>query len=403
MQTLRNLARRKLRSGLTVSGIVIGILALTTMGALATNFNEMVGGGASFYGDHVMVKDAGDTGSVMAFGVVPLAKVAQVESVSGVAAAFPEILVLANPSSVAVINLSFPDYIASRDPRESAYQATTSTVRSGRDLTPGSRGEVVLGSAFAAEFKKRVGDTIDLPVRPAEPPPGFVNHRLTVVGILATTRTLPDTGAFVSLSDAQMLLRDTLPAAIRGQVDPGQLANSINAYGPRGTSIADLDQLATRITSQVDGVKAGKPSEQVAAFKSGGAVLSSITTVAALLAVIIGGLSVFNTMVMAVGERVREIGLKKALGASNATVLREVLVEAGLIGLLGGGVGFLLGAGLAYLINLALPPSQPSLFLVTPGLALLAIGLATGLGTAAGLLPALRAARLDPVTALRAL
>lgn len=403
MQTLRNLTRRKLRSGLTVSGIVIGILALTTMGALATNFNEMVGGGASFYGDHVMVKDAHDTGSVMANGVVPLARVAQVESVAGVAAAFPEILVLANPSSVAVINLSFPDYIASRDPRESTYQTGPATLHRGRDLTPGSRGEVVLGASFASEFKKQVGDTIDLPVRPAEPPHGFVNHRLTVVGILATTRTLPDTGAFVSLSDAQTMLRDTLPAAIRDQVDQSHLANSINAYGPKGTTIADLDQLAMRITNQVNGVKAAKPSEQVAAFKSGGAVLSSITTVAALLAVIIGGLSVFNTMVIAVGERVREIGLKKALGAANAVVLREVLVEAGTIGFLGGGVGFVLGAAAASLINLALPQSQPSLFLITPGLAALAIGLATGLGTAAGLLPALQAARLDPVTALRAL
>lgn len=403
MQTVRNLTRRKLRGGLTVSGIVIGILALTTMGALASNFNEMVGGGASFYGDHVMVKDASDSGGIMANGVVPLSKVAQVESVDGVAAAFPEILFLANRSSVAVINLSFPDYISSRDPRESAYQATRASLRTGHDLTPGSRGEVVLGATFASEFKKQVGDTIDLPVRPAEPPPGFVNHRLTVVGILATTRTLPDSGAFVGLRDAQMMLWDTMPAAIRGQVDQTQLANSINAYGPKGTAIAALDQLAARITNEVAGVKAGKPSEQVAAFKSGGAVLSSIDTVAALLAVIIGGLSVFNTMVMAVGERVREIGLKKALGATNTVVLREVLVEAGLIGFLGGAIGFLLGAAVALLINLALPPSQPSLFLVTPGLALIAIGLATGLGTTAGLLPALRAARLDPVTALRAL
>lgn len=403
MLTVRNLTRRKLRSALTISGIVIGILALTTMGALADNFNQMVGGGAAFYGDHVIVKDAGDSGNLLPMGVVPVSRVAEVNEVSGVGAAFPEIVLLAKPGAVQVINLSFPDYIAARNPRENAYVAVRTALSAGRDLTPASRSEVVLGAAIATEFGMRVGDTIDLPVRPADAPHGFVSHRLTVVGILDATRTVPDTGAFVSLDDAQAMLRESLPEAIRDQVHGTQLANSINAYALAGTSPAELDRLASRITDQVAGVKAVKPSDQVAAFKSGGAVLSSITTVAALLAVVIGGLSVFNTMATAVGERVREIGLKKALGARNIVVLGEVMAESALIGLLGGCVGFLLGAGAAVLINAALPPSQPSLFLVTPGLGLLAIGLATGLGAAAGLVPALRAARLDPVTALRAL
>jgi putative ABC transport system permease protein len=148
-------------------------------------------------------------------------------------------------------------------------------------------------------------------------------------------------------------------------------------------------------------VKATKPSDIVTAFKSGGAIFTAITTAAALLALIIGGLSVVNTMFMAVAERVREIGLKKAVGATTLNIMGEFLIEATLIGVVGGLVGYGLGASITYVLNATTPPGQSTLFLVTPALTILAIGFATVLGALAGILPAWRAARLDPVTALR--
>jgi putative ABC transport system permease protein len=399
MTIFRNLTRRKLRSFLTISGIVIGIVALTTMGAMANNFNALLDGGVNYYGDHVTVNDSSAGSSLLSSGVLPTSKIGEIESVSGVAAAFPEITILAQPGKVQVVSLGLPDFIANSNPQESAYASVQSRVASGRNLTSSSSGEVVLGSSIAAEFGKKVGDRIDLPVRPSDATSDFVNHTFTVVGILASTKTMPDTGAFVSLTDAQTLLKDSLPASLRDRVDATQVANSISAYGVPG---ANLDQLAVRINNQVAGVKAVKPSDQVAAFKSGGAIFTAITTGAALLALIIGGLSVLNTMIMAVSERVREIGLKKAIGASTFVVMREVVIESTFIGFLGGAIGFGLGAGVALLLNALTPTSQPVLFLITPGLAALALGFATALGALAGIAPAFRAAQLDPVTALRA-
>ena len=130
-------------------------------------------------------------------------------------------------------------------------------------------------------------------------------------------------------------------------------------------------------------------------------LLVAITTAAALLALIIGGLSVVNTMFMAVAERVREIGLKKAVGATTLDIMGEFLFEATLIGVVGGLIGYGLGAGITVILNATTPPGQSTLFLVTPSLTILAIGFATVLGALAGILPAWRAARLDPVTALR--
>jgi putative ABC transport system permease protein len=123
---------------------------------------------------------------------------------------------------------------------------------------------------------------------------------------------------------------------------------------------------------------------------------------AALLALVIGGLSVVNTMFMAVAERVRESGLKKAVGATTLNVMGEFLLEATFIGLIGGLLGYGLGVAVVVGRNVFFPAADGStLFLITPSLTIFAVGFATVLGAAAGVLPAWRAARMDPVMALR--
>ena len=91
---------------------------------------------------------------------------------------------------------------------------------------------------------------------------------------------------------------------------------------------------------------------------------------------------------------------RRPIGARTRHILTEFVAEAALIGLIGGVVGYLLGFALTTLLN----GDDPSggLFLVTPGLTALALGFAVALGAVAGLLPAIRAARMDPVRALRA-
>jgi putative ABC transport system permease protein len=397
-ETVRNVTRRKLRSFLTISGIVIGVVALTTMGALANNFNALLDGGAKYYAGYVPVGDAASNG-VTSSGIVALDKAAAIAGVDGVARVFPTITVPAKPGALQVVNLGLPDYISSYDPAENAYSALNTTFASGQALDPSATGQVVLGSNFAAEFHKKVGDTITLPVRPSDASPDFVQHTYTVSGILNRTLTAPDTGAFVSLADAQQLLKEQLPPPLQAGFDPGRFAGGFDVYGTPGTN---LDVLADRINAAVPGVKAQKPSKIVAALVAGGALFTEITMAAALLALVIGGLAVINTMVMAVSERVREIGLKKAIGATTGAVIREFLLESTLIGFAGGLIGFGIGFGLTTLVNATIPASQGAIFLVTPGLAVLCIAFAAGLGAVAGILPALRAARLDPVTALRA-
>ncbi len=395
-QIVRNLVRRKLRSFLTISGIVIGILALTTMGALANNFNALLDGGAKYIAGYVSVGDASSNG-LGGSGVLPLAKQSDLAAVPGVARVFPSVSVAAKPGSLNVVSLGIPDYISSLDPAEYSYSALKITYASGRTLGAAS-GEVVLGSNFATEFNKKVGDSITLPIKPSDANADFVQHTYTVVGILDKTLTEPDTGAFVSLTDSQQLLKDQLSPALQTSFDQTLYVTGFDVYGTPGTN---LDTLSDRINAQVSGVKAQKPSKLVAALVAGGALFTEITMAAALLALVIGGLAVINTMIMAVSERVREIGLKKAIGATTKAIMGEFLLESSFIGLVGGLVGFGLGLAVTTLINATMPAAQGAIFLVTPGLALLCIAFALGLGTAAGIIPAFRASRMDPVAALR--
>jgi putative ABC transport system permease protein len=396
MQIIRNLARRKLRSTLTILGIVIGIFALTTMGAMAEHFNALLNGGVQYFGSSIQVGAPDGQAAIL-----PTSKLDELKRVNGVDAAFPSYGFLAKPGAVNSVSFGVPDEIVSWDPQEQDRSALKTSLAQGRFLASGSRGEVFLGSSISNELKKKVGDSIDLPIRPADARPDFASHTFTVVGILNPTRTAPDSFAYVSVPDAQTLFKDSLPAAIRDTVDATQVAQGFTAYGSQGAPLSALDQTATRINQQVGGVKATKPSDLVNAFKAGGATFTAITTAAAVLALVIGGLSVVNTMIMAVTERFREIGLKKAVGAHTGHVLREFLTEAVLIGFLGGAIGYGIGVALTNLLNLAGRPSNLELFLITPTLTAIALGFAVALGALAGVIPALRAARLDPVTALR--
>ena len=104
---------------------------------------------------------------------------------------------------------------------------------------------------------------------------------------------------------------------------------------------------------------------------------------------------------MSVSERTAEIGLKKAIGAPTRSVLGEYLLESAMIGFFGGIIGVLLGLLAVNLLNRATSTNNVAVFAITPLVVIGPIVFATILGTIAGISPALRAARLKPVDALK--
>lgn len=139
------------------------------------------------------------------------------------------------------------------------------------------------------------------------------------------------------------------------------------------------------------------------------AILSTITdalqlflTSMASIALVVGGIGILNIMMVTVAERTREIGLRKAVGATNAAVRNQFLLEAGTLTFLGGVVGIIMGVVTAYLVSLLMRAlGYDWAFVVSFGSVLLAVGVSILTGVIFGLYPAFKASKLNPIDALR--
>jgi len=112
---------------------------------------------------------------------------------------------------------------------------------------------------------------------------------------------------------------------------------------------------------------------------------------------VVGGIVIMNIMLVSVTERTREIGLRKALGATRRDVLGQFLIESTTLSLIGGVIGLVLGVAFALLLGLATPLPV----FVSPLAIVLGLATSTGVGVFFGAYPASRAARLDPIESLR--
>jgi len=389
MHYLRNLGRRKVRTSLTILGITIGIWALVVFGSMANKINALVSGGSDYYSDKITLSDS--SGSIAGFSSSPMALslVDSVGEVDGVDVVVPGVQMLMD-DEIGGVTMGVPPMITGGPAdADQGRESFVTNIAQGRDLTPADEGThvTVLGSDIARKYDKTVGDMIELK-----------GNQFEVVGVLEPTLTAPDQQAEIPFAAAQQLYVRDLPPLVQSKVTPAQIATTMTVYPTPGT---DIEALAARIEAAVPTVAAmtGKDfDEQIGASTS---ILNSILVGIALISLLVGGLSVINTMAMSIAERTREIGIKRAIGGSRFRIVRELVVESALIGFIGGAVGLVLGALVVLLANEAGRSSGTVLFELTAGTAVTAIAFSTILGALAGLVPAMHAARLDPVTALR--
>ena len=383
MRILRELSRRKLRTSLTITGITIGIWALVVFSSLANQINGLVGMGSEYFADKIVVTDG------VAFGSSPmrLDDVEIIAGLDGVGAVQPKVEIPWDPDPA--IGFGAPDFLVGTIPgADAGFETFTLELATGRQLTAEDTGNVVvLGSTIARKYGVVAGGTVDIR-----------GESFEVLGTLQPTLSSPDTNGFIPLSTAQALYLGDLPPLVAESLQADELANQIVVFPEVG---ADPTTVAAEIEAAVENSATMTGAEFSKTVGATTVIFNAIIIGVAAISLIVGGLSVINTMAMSVAERTREIGIRRAIGGSRRRIVRELVAEAGVIGLLGGLIGLGLGAAVVVLVNEAGRSSGTVLFDLTAQTAAFAVGFSTILGMVAGIIPAWTAARLDPVSALR--
>ncbi len=254
-------------------------------------------------------------------------------------------------------------------------------------------GQAVYQQLFVPSGQDPIGKTIRI---------GIQLYR--VVGVLATKggASSTDDVIFVPFSTAQQRLSSSTSTGYVGtyvdqivvKVDD---ASNIDAVERDITTL--LEQRHHILRGSADDFNLTSSKQLLETFNQILSLVTALYVSIASISLTVGGVGIMNIMIVSVTERTREIGIRMSLGAERQDICNQFLIEAVTLSLVGGAIGMLIGllVGFGLTSRLAIP------FVITPTSLLVPFAVSAGVGVLFGLYPALRAARLDPIEALRSL
>jgi putative ABC transport system permease protein len=393
---LRSLLGHRLRSVLTTLGILFGVAAVISTVGIGQASSDSVTARISSLGTNLLTISPGSTVSGGVFGGGGSANTLTMSDVSGLLDKqnAPDIAAVAPVSQGRVSLVSASSNWSTTVSGSTAdwLTANSRTVGSGSFITAADVSSeaqvIVLGSTTAANLGASVGDLITVKQIPFQ-----------VIGILASAGSQgfgnQDDLAVVPLTTAQSELVGGVGSVQRILLSSTSQATLGSAYLEANQVLLQTHHIAN--PSQAD--YSITSSTQV--LSTAQAVTQTLTILLASVAAIsllVGGIGVMNIMLVSVTERTGEIGLRKALGATPADLFRQFVIEAGALTAVGGLLGVATGLAAGYIV----PRTANIAVTITPLPVLVAVAVAVAVGLIFGVYPALRAARLAPIEALRA-
>jgi putative ABC transport system permease protein len=402
--SLRTLRKNKLRSGLTVLGVVIGISAVTTMVSLGQSASQLMQEQFQNLGSNVIVvlPASSQTGGLRSGAVTTLTEA----DCNAIATECPSVLAVSpfigTSGQVIGGNVNWkpdqmlgvgPDYVIVRN-----WPMAGGGFFTERDIA-GAAKVCVLGLTVARQLFPDA-DPVGQQVR-------VKNIPFTVAGVLSrkggnlvgqdqdNILLMPYTTVRKRLQNSAFSNVDVVFVSARSEVLCSQAEREIRALLTERHRLspgepADFEVRNTADVANVFGVIMGS--------------LTAVLAAIAAISLVVGGVGIMNIMLVSVTERTREIGVRMALGARPRDILRQFLVESVVLSSLGGAIGIVLGAagsaGIISLINALLPNTKWSVQVSFPA-AVIALAFAAAVGIFFGYYPARRASRLDPIEALR--
>jgi putative ABC transport system permease protein len=402
----RSIWSNKLRSGLTMLGIIIGVGSVITLMSVGRGAQSAISDTFSQLGTNVLYIQPQNPDAPGLAGLNPsfteitltLNDAGAIEEIPGVIAVSPTNenfveITSGSENAQSVIHGSNPAYLAVNN-----FKVASGRFISDRDVSSRNM-VVVLGSKVTRDlFESRdpVGETVYLK-----------GKRFTVIGVLE-----PKGGGFLGFSmDAIMVTPiTTYQTRLYSQRTPSgedgvqSISVQLSADTDMNTTIDQIKAVLRRRHH----IRAGdKDDFSVYSQEQALDIAEQITGVFTIflgaisgISLVVGGIGIMNIMLVTVTERTREIGLRKAIGAKKRDILLQFLLEAATLSLAGGGIGILIGWGISTVISMINISGQTINSVVTTDIVLLAISVSAGIGLISGIYPAVRAAALDPINAL---
>ncbi len=403
---LRSLWANKLRSSLTMLGIIIGVGSVITLMSVGRGAQSAVTDTFSQLGTNVLYiqpknPDApGLAGLSPAFSEVTLTlddakALGDIPGVIAIAPTNENFVEITSGSETAqtVVHGSTPAYLDVNN-----FSIGSGEFISDRDVNSRNM-VVVLGSKVSDDLfgaNDPVGETVYLK-----------GKRFTVIGKLE-----PKGGGFLgfSMDSVAVVPITTYQSRLFSQRTPSgdDAVQSISVQLSEDTLMQDATDQIESILRRRHRIRAGEKDDfSVYSQEQALDIASQVTGVFTIflgaiagISLVVGGIGIMNIMLVSVTERTREIGLRKAIGAKRRDILLQFLLEAATLSMVGGGVGILIGWGISAVISSIDFSGTMINSVVTSDIVILAVSVSAVIGLISGIYPAVRASRLDPINAL---
>ena len=368
---VKNPFRNKTRTSLAIVGIAIGIativaLGLVTSGLQASTQSTLKAGAAEITVTHTGSNEFGSTsGSINESRVTDISNISGVKETAGILRATTNI----EGSSGNGLSISGID--------SSKLNLMGVDSINGTIYSNGSTNEIILGKTAAENLNKSVGDNITI-----------FGKNFKITGIFETGSFIQDAGAFMPLNTLQNLTSND------GKISTIAVKVTENA------NVTDVSQhIKDEYPNELSTVTA---ADQAGRINDALGAINTATWAISLLAIVIGGVGVINTMIMSVYERTREIGVLKAVGWRGRRILGMILGESIVLTIMAAIVGTIIGVvGVEVLLSYSATFGTMIKPVFSLDLFIRAFGIAFMVGIIGGIYPAYRASRLAPTEALR--